>query len=317
MASRAEDTGGGTAMVRQSSSSSCASSRSSFSNLGQGAPPFAANAPYLTVMKTQLNFFMTRLLFMQEEKADSLGARRERRMNNSMNGSGNMNMSGSFNTNSTRLDNQPAQAQQAEDHGNLLGPMMEPDELSTDDICVFNDNARILPNSRAKSFPAVPFPPTAPESPRPVEGKEGVLVVAPTHRPASPKSNGSTVVVDQLPEALPLSDMALEDRTKKAAEEDELPPLEQQHDDEEEDTVMEEMMEAEQHCDSSSPQDETDEDSAEDAKPKARASAAAVPTGARVFPKNQRRSKRYSTVKRSQSDVSEPDDAGKMGGSAH
>lgn len=275
-------------MVRQSSSSSCASRASS------------AATPYISLVKTQLNFFMTRLLFMQEKSADSLGARQTNARRQNPGSSSSL----SFNNGSaSRFDNSNSNvhttSNRGVDDGGLLGYF---DEEPEPDVQVFNDNARILPNSRAKSMPTLPFPPAAPESPRPVEGKDGIVVKAPTH--------------NQLAKLLPLS---LSDLVLEGREEEE----------EEEDVIMEELMEEEEEEKEEEKEEEAVEevdvetDSVEDSKPPAstaasRRSVPSIPPDQRVFPKNQRRSKRMSTsrerpVRRSKSFDSDSDHASKGG----
>jgi hypothetical protein len=291
------------AIARQPSSSSCASSSGD-------------SAPYLRVMKTQLNFFMTRLLFMQEDKADSLGARatNARRMNNSgsnMNNSGNLgsnsgnlgsNSSFNFNNSASRLDHVHGQGHGTNTHGaknaHLLGAYMEEDDLGTDDfLCVFNDNARILPNRVAKSMPAPQFPPAAPESPRPVETREGIIMMTPTHHSIGGAAAG-------LPEALPLGVMTLEDKKNQDYEddsEDQAPDLEEVYEEE----LM--MDDSKDHNSATTPS-RRDLDRKPRARSKSISSVPAIPTELRVFPKNKRRSRRTSgrsTIKRSQSDISD------------
>jgi len=70
-----------------------------------------------------LNFFMTRLLFVEKSKVNSLKAK-----------------------------------------------------SGQDPVLIVMDNPKILKERAAKSLPAVPFPPAAPESPVPVEGWRGVKV---------------------------------------------------------------------------------------------------------------------------------------------
>jgi hypothetical protein len=298
MTSRVEDVGRAP-MARESSSSSCAS-------------PASGGAPYLRVMKTQLNFFMTRLLFMQEEKADSLGARatNARRMNNSGNLGSNSSLN--FNNSASRVEGQQGQPGQHGQHGtknaHLLGPMEE-DELGCDDVlCIYSDNARILPNSVAKSMPAVPFPPAAPESPRPVETKDGIIMMAPSHH------SFTGGAASGLPEALPLGDMALEDHDHDNDNDDD---DDSYSEDDENAPDLEEVVEEDLMIDTDTEHTSATASTREtERKPRARSksipSVPAVPMEQRVFPKNRRRSKRgaeRAPISRSHSDVSDRDDA--------
>ena len=190
-------------MVRQSSSTSFHSSQEGNLSAAAAAPGSTNShshsnshnhnpTPYISIMKHNLNFFMTRLLFMEEDKADSLQARRRRAGNNS---SGNL----AFNDSRALSDSQQLfEDDDNEDRGPLEG------------VIVFQDNARILPNTRAKSMPPVPFPPAAPESPQPVEGKHGITFMTPRHKR-----------LESLPEALPLDELSVGDDDEDDEEEEE------------------------------------------------------------------------------------------------
>lgn len=243
------------------------------------------NTPYLRLMKTNLNFFMTRLLFMQEREADSLGAQNARRMNQS-------NSSMNFNNSASRVDQNNNQASGSDDGNGILKYFDEQDEEEGDDICVYNDNARILPNTRAVSYPPVPFPKAAPESPRAIEGKDGVKIVTPTHQTVDPLVK---IKANSLP-APPLTDVTgdMTDMTLEEGDQDDNVKMSEDH--ETTSDVVPSDYEA-----------MTDE---EDSKPAAvqqarkdlitaqPAPARVQPPQPRVFPKNQRRSKRYSSRER-------------------
>jgi hypothetical protein len=234
---------GGGPMVREASSSSCAS-QASLQGLhgaggGNGHPK-----PYINVLKTQLNFFMTRLLFMEDENVDSLGAtatatRRQKKLNDSMNSSfGGGDSSARLGGSNPRLGGSNSRF-----HGSAggaaggfggLDAMMEADEEDEDDgpladVQVIQDNARILPDCYAKSMPPVPFPPAAPESPRPLETKHGLAMTTPTHHSAA----GRAAAVQEALRAPSMPDL-MEDSCKSLDDRDQLGRDDDADDDEDE-----------------------------------------------------------------------------------
>lgn len=283
-------------MARQSSSTSFGSNP--YGNINHGTPQ-----PYISIMKDNLNFFMTRLLFMEEDKADSLQARRSTAR---MREVGN-NSSGSLAFNDSRAAH--------DSQSNLLGVGGNggpyDDDRMEEGVIVYQDNARILPNTIAKSMPPVPFPPAAPESPRAVEGKDGITMITPKHKR-----------LESLPEALPLDDLSVGDYDDDDYDVDGEEYEEDLLDEYEEDPLeasQELLPPPEDHPDDLMDEDQTEETSKPPAKepPKRKNSMKNktpipfVPPGQRVFPKNHpRRSLRSGSfnsktnreeIKRSQS----------------
>jgi hypothetical protein len=215
--------------------------------------------PYLRLVKTQLNFFMTRMLFMQEAHADSLGAQKTRMQNSAS----------SLNNSASKLQHQA---------GDGLGGYFDEEQHhdQSDELWVYNDNARMLPNSRAKSLPPIPFPPAAPESPRQVERKDGVRVMVPTHQPTDPMARKPAAM------EAPMREMTLEE----------------EEDAEEEEQVAEEEMPREEEPEPPLVVEESASAGDEGGRP--RQAISPVPLVSRVFPKNQRRSKRFSSRERPQ-----------------
>lgn len=260
-------------------------------------------------MKTNLNFFMTRLLFMQEREADSLGAQNTRRMNQS-------NSSMNFNNSASRVDQNNNNNNQ--NGGSALDTYFDEQEEDGDELCVFNDNARMLPNTRAVSYPPVPFPKAAPESPRPVEGKDGVKIVTPTHQTVDPLVK---IKADSLP-APPLTDVTGDMTDMTLEEEDNNNDDNNVNMSDDVDHINEttsDVVPSDYELDDNDKEVAMSDDNNEDSKPQAAARnnkdhlitaqpapARLQPAQPRVFPKNQRRSKRYSsrertTVKRAHS----------------
>jgi hypothetical protein len=174
-------------------------------------------------------------------------------------------------------------------------------------VTVFQDNARILPNSMAKSMPPVPFPPAGPESPRAVEGKNGISFITPRHKR-----------LDSLPEALPLDDLSLGDEEDQnedleASSQELLPPPEDM--DEDLDTKPPPASSSSSSSSSSPPPPRR---SSSTPRTKRRSSLKTptpfVPQEQRVFPKNQPRRGRNAPnnpeVRRSQSSVEVKEDEG-------
>lgn len=245
-------------------------------------------APYLRLVKTQLNFFMTRMLFMQEAQADSLGAQKARMQNSasSLNNSASRDMS---------LQAAAASGTVTGGGDGLKGYFDEGHVEAEDELWVYNDNARVLPNARAKSYPPIPSPPAAPESPRPVERKDGVRVMTPTHQPTDPMA--------RKPAAVDLTPLTLEDGDEATAEGDNYNPM-----DLEDIPPVAAAASADEYSEGEGFDEEEDmEDFASVGEAtnsgdegKARKAISPFPRGSRVFPKNQRRSGRFSSKERPQ-----------------
>ena len=160
--------------INHNASSSSLGDHSHSTGTAAAADAVPEMGPYIRVMRDQLNFFVTRLLFMQEDQADSLGAQtatsRQKMLWNSSNSSGLHSSSGSG------LHNSVAQLDAS--GTNLLGVCVEVSEEEAD-VLVYQDNARILTNQAAKSMPPLPAIPAAPESPKAVEGRKGLVMVTP------------------------------------------------------------------------------------------------------------------------------------------
>lgn len=152
--------------------------------------------PYLRLVKTELNFFMKRILYMQEPGADSLAARRGHNTSTSS-----MNNSGSR----VHVDQQQQHAAGGNDE---LLQLFDSGRDESEDVFVYSDNPRILPNSQAQSWPPLPFPQAGPESPRQVERHDGVRMMTPTHIPTDPLGRKPAA---EMPPVVPLSEMTLDD----------------------------------------------------------------------------------------------------------
>lgn len=233
-----------------------------------GSSSSGSQTPYLRLVKTQLNFFMTRTLFMQQQGADSLGAQKTNalRMQNS---------ASSMNNSGSRVASSSAGAATAQNGDELLG-YFDDNHDESDDVWVYADNAKILPNSQAMSMPPIPFPSSGPESPRQVERKDGVRFMTPTHIPTDPLGRKKPAVPDALPVA-PMSEMALVDEEE-----------------EDDDDVIEEvpMEDAEDAMETMSVGTSSGSDEGGRRRNKS------IPRTSQVFPRNQRRSKRLSSRER-------------------
>lgn len=245
---------------------------------------------------------------MQEAEADSLGARRDRRLNNSNN---------SMNDSAKLKDGGgPPATTEARQHDGLLGYFERDREDEDDDICVFADNARGLPNRVAKSMPPIPFPPAAPESPRPIESKDGVIIKTPTHLPVKASSLPDGLGMPELGE-MHLSDFDSAHTQMSMATDTDHDEEETETEAEDEDDVpMEEAAaaakEEQQVVDEVPMESFTTAPAAGTPK---RISVPAVPLDQRIFPKNQRRSHKgkrpsrsYSSGNRSSASGTDDDD---------